>query len=318
MVEGPLWSTDMISVRIMHDSTYRGRFAPSPTGPLHFGSLIAAVGSYLEARRRGGEWLLRMEDLDGSREAPGAAEAILRTLEAYGFEWDGEVRFQSRRSTAYGAALERLERGGTAFPCGCTRREISDSVLSLAGEPVYPGTCRNGLPPGRPARAVRMRVDNAVIAFDDALQGRVEQNLAREVGDFVVRRADGFFAYQLAVVVDDAEQSITDVVRGADLLASTPRQILLQRLLGYLTPRYMHLPVAVNRNGEKLSKQTLAAPLGITDAAVQLWRALRFLGQEPPADLAAEGIPEIWRWALVNWRSEKIPHCRSLPEAQAR
>jgi glutamyl-Q tRNA(Asp) synthetase len=302
----------------MHDSTYRGRFAPSPTGPLHFGSLIAAVGSYLEARRRGGEWLLRMEDLDEPREVPGAADAILQALDAYGFEWDGEVRFQSRRSAAYGAALERLERKGAVFPCACTRREISDSAPSLASEAVYPGTCREGLPPGRRARAVRMRVDDAVIAFDDALQGRVEQNLAREVGDFVVRRADGFFAYQLAVVVDDAEQSITDVVRGADLLASTPRQILLQRLLGYLTPRYMHLPVAVNRNGDKLSKQTLAAPLGIPDAAVQLWRALRFLGQEPPADIAAGRIPEIWGWALANWDTESIPRRRSLPEAQAR
>ncbi len=302
----------------MHDSTYRGRFAPSPTGPLHFGSLIAAVGSYLEARRRGGEWLLRMEDLDEPREVPGAADAILQALEAYGFEWDGEVRFQSRRSAAYGEALERLERKGAVFPCACTRREISDSAPSLASETIYPGTCREGLPPGRRARAVRMRVDDAVIAFDDALQGRVEQNLAREVGDFIVRRADGLFAYQLAVVVDDAEQSITDVVRGADLLASTPRQILLQRLLGYLTPRYMHLPVAVNRNGEKLGKQTLAAPLGITDAAVQLWRALRFLGQEPPADIAAGGIAEIWGWALANWSTESIPRRGSLPEARAR
>jgi len=302
----------------MHDSTYRGRFAPSPTGPLHFGSLVAAVGSYVEARRRGGEWLLRMEDLDKPREAPGAADAILQTLEAYGFEWDGEVGFQSRRLTVYGEALERLERKAAVFPCACTRREISDSSLSLTSEPVYPGTCRNGLPPGRPARAVRVRVDEAVIAFNDALQGRIEQNLAREVGDFVMRRADGLFAYQLAVVVDDAEQAITDVVRGADLLASTPRQILLQRLLGYPTPRHMHLPVALNRNGEKLSKQTLAAPLAIADAAVQLCRALRFLGQEPPADLSAGGIPEIWGWAFANWRPDRIPRRRSLPEPEGR
>jgi glutamyl-Q tRNA(Asp) synthetase len=305
----------------MHDSTthYRGRFAPSPTGPLHFGSLVAAVGGYLEARWNKGKWLVRMEDLDRSREARGASEAILRTLEAYGFEWDGKVVFQSRRDAVYGAALKRLEHEHAVFPCACTRREISDSTLAVASEPIYPGTCRRGLAPGRPARAmrVRVRVDNAVIAFEDLLQGRIEQNLAREVGDFIVRRADGLFAYQLAVVVDDFEQSITDVVRGADLLASTPRQILLQRLLGHPTPRYMHLPVAVNQYGEKLSKQTGAAPLNVTEAPDRLWQALRFLGQEPPAELAAGGIAEIWNWALANWRTERIPTRRSIWEGEA-
>jgi len=300
----------------MHDSIYRGRFAPSPTGPLHFGSLTAAVGSYLEARGRRGVWLVRMEDLDKPREAPGSADAILRTLEAYGFEWDGEVTFQSRRAGAYGAALERLERQQTVFPCACTRREIADSALSLAGDPVYPGTCRSGLPLGRQARARRIRVDHAVIAFDDSLQGRFEQNLAREVGDFVVRRGDGIFAYQLAVVVDDAEQGVTDVVRGADLLASTPRQILLQRLLEFATPRYLHLPVAVNRGGEKLSKQTFAAPLEIAEAPAQLRRALHFLGQEPPVGLAGAGLRDIWAWALANWRSDRIPRGRSLAEPE--
>jgi glutamyl-Q tRNA(Asp) synthetase len=303
----------------MHDSTksYRGRFAPSPTGPLHFGSLVAAVGSYLDARTRGGRWFVRMEDLDPPREAQGAVQAILRTLEAYGFEWDGKVVFQSRRSAAYSEALARLEHEKAVFRCACTRREISDSALSLAGEPIYPGTCRGGLPPGREARAVRLRVDDGVIAFDDALQGRIEQNLAREVGDFVVRRADGLFAYQLSVVVDDFEQGITDVVRGADLLASTPRQMLLQHLLGCPMPRYLHLPVALNRNGEKLSKQTLAAPLAIEDAPEQLVRALRFLGQAPPADLAVD-VAEVWSWALSSWRTGAIPRQRSLPEPEAR
>jgi glutamyl-Q tRNA(Asp) synthetase len=301
----------------MHDSIYRGRFAPSPTGPLHFGSLIAAVASYLEARSRRGVWFVRMEDLDKPREAPGSADAILRTLEAYGFEWDGEVTFQSRRAAAYGAALERLGRQRTVFPCACTRREIADSALSLAGEPVYPGTCRSGLPPGRQARALRIRVDNDVVAFDDSLQGRFEQNLAREVGDFVVRRSDGIFAYQLAVVVDDAEQGVTDVVRGADLLASTPRQILLQRLLEFATPRYLHLPVALNRGGEKLSKQTFAAPLEIAEAPARLRRALHFLGQEPPAGPAGAGLREIWSWALANWRSDRIPRRRCLAEPEA-
>jgi len=304
----------------MHDAkrTYRGRFAPSPTGPLHFGSLVAAVGSFLEARGRGGEWLVRMEDLDRPRETPGAADAIMRTLEAYGFEWDGEVVFQSRRDAAYGAALASLEKQGVVFPCVCTRREISDSSLSMAGEPVYPGTCRQGVSPGRLAHSTRVRVEGAVVAFEDTLQGRIEQNLAREVGDFVVRRSDGLFAYQLAVVVDDFEQGITHVVRGADLLASTPRQALLQRMLAYPTPQYSHLPIAVNRNGEKLSKQTLAAPLADREAPVELVRALRFLGQNAHADLAAASIPEIWAWARKNWRHDAIPRRRSLPESEAR
>ncbi len=184
----------------MHDSTrpYRGRFAPSPTGPLHFGSLVAAVGSYLETHWNRGKWLVRMEDLDRPREVRGASAAILRMLEAYGFEWDGQVVFQSRRDAAYGAALKRLEHVHAVFSCACTRREISDSAVAPASEPIYPGTCRKGLSPGRSARAMRVRVDNTVIAFEDLLQGRIEQNLAREVGDFVVRRADGLFAYQLA------------------------------------------------------------------------------------------------------------------------
>jgi glutamyl-Q tRNA(Asp) synthetase len=300
----------------MHDpiNRYRGRFAPSPTGPLHFGSLIAAVGSYLEARRNRGEWLLRMEDLDRLREEPGAADAILRILEAYGFEWDGSVVRQSRRDEAYAAALARLRREGWVFPCACTRREISDSMFGSANEPVYPGTCRNGIAPGREARAVRMRVGDAVISFEDRLQGAIEQDLALEVGDFVVRRADGLFAYQLAVVVDDFDQGVTDVVRGADLLASTPRQILLQQRLGYPTPRYAHLPVALNRGGEKLSKQTRALPLVAAEAPLRLWRALRFLGQDPPASLVGENVSALWNWALINWRAAKIPRQRSLYE----
>ncbi|MGC2518640.1 MAG: tRNA glutamyl-Q(34) synthetase GluQRS [Burkholderiales bacterium] len=294
-------------------SPYRGRFAPSPTGPLHFGSLIAAVGSYLDARSRSGSWLVRMEDLDQPRAAPGAADAILSALEAYGFEWDGEIIHQSRRDGAYADALVRLDRMKAVFPCACTRKEIADSALSLQGEPVYPGTCRNGLPPGRAGRAVRVRVDDAVIGFDDRLQGRVEQNLAAEIGDFMVRRADGLFAYQLAVVVDDAEQGITDVVRGADLLASTPRQILLQRLLGYPIPRYLHLPVAVNARGEKLSKQTLATALDPGAAVPTLLQTLSFLNQQPPAALALGTLREVWRWAIAHWDSGKAPRETALP-----
>jgi len=300
----------------MHDLTlhYRGRFAPSPTGPLHFGSLIAAVGSYLEARRNRGEWLLRMEDLDRPREERGAADAILRILDAYGFAWDGPVMRQSERSGAYAAALSQLQRGGSVFPCACSRREISDSMLGAASEPVYPGTCRDGIAPGRTGRAVRVRVDDAVISFDDRFQGGVEQDLAREVGDFVVKRADSLFAYQLAVVVDDFEQGITEVVRGSDLLASTPRQILLQQRLGYPTPRYGHLPVALNRSGEKLSKQTLAAPLNEAAAPLQLARALAFLGQEPPR---SGDLVDIWGWARANWRPGNIPRQRTRSAEQS-
>ncbi len=292
---------------------YRGRFAPSPTGPPHFGSLIAAVGSYLDARSRGGSWLVRLEDLDRPRTAPGATDAVLAALEAYGFEWDREIIHQSHRDNAYAAALARLDRMQAVFPCACTRKEIADSALSLQDEPVYPGTCRNGLPPGRAGHAVRVRVDDAVIGFDDRLQGRVEQDLATEVGDFVVRRADGLFAYQLAVVVDDAEQGITDVVRGADLLASTPRQILLQRLLGYPTPRYLHLPLAVNARGEKLSKQTLARALDRDKAVPTLLRTLSFLNQQPPAALARGTLREVWRWAIAHWDSGKVPRKTALP-----
>jgi glutamyl-Q tRNA(Asp) synthetase len=298
---------------------YRGRFAPSPTGPLHFGSLVAAVGSYLEARTRGGEWLVRMEDLDRPREVAGAADDILRVLEALGFEWDEPVLYQSRRDFAYGEALSRLKRAGAVFACACTRREIEDSVSAFrgpkseSGELVYPGTCREGLPPGREARAIRVRADDAVIAFDDALQGRVEQNLARDCGDFVVRRADGLYAYQLAVAVDDAEQAITDVVRGADLLDSTPRQIHLQHLLGLPTPNYMHLPVAVSADGRKLSKQTLAAAIDPAKGAAALADALAFLGNAPPPKLRNARAADVWSWALEHWDAIRIPRARALP-----
>jgi len=317
-------------------SLYRGRFAPSPTGPLHFGSLVAAAGSYLEARSRGGEWLLRMEDLDPPREQPGAADAILRALEACGMGWDGAVMYQSRRGAAYAAALARLQAQGLVYPCACTRREIADSHLNFArsahdaplahasgggaggeGErdaaPIYPGTCRNGIAAGRTARAWRLRVGDSVVEFEDALQGRLRQDLAAEVGDFVLLRADGLHAYQLAVVVDDAEQGITDVVRGADLLDSTPRQIYLQRLLGLPTPRYLHLPAAVNADGEKLSKQTRAPPVDTRDPVPALMRALEFLGQAPPAELRRSALAEFWRWAVAHWDAQRIPRVRSLP-----
>lgn len=286
---------------------YRGRFAPSPTGPLHFGSLVAAVGSFLEARARRGEWRLRIEDLDPPREPAGAAADILRTLDAYGLHWDGEVIYQSRRHAAYEAALAGLRRLGALYACACTRREIADSALAGVDGPVYPGTCRNGVPAGREGRALRVRTDGATIAFEDRVQGRLASRLERDVGDFVLRRADGLYAYQLAVVVDDAEQGVTEVVRGADLLGSTPRQIHLQRLLGLPTPAYAHLPVAVDARGAKLSKQTGAEALSLARASALWWEALRFLGQEPPADLRAEPVAVIRDWAIAHWRIDAIP-----------
>ncbi len=289
---------------------YRGRFAPSPTGPLHFGSLIAAVASYCDAHAAGGEWLVRIEDVDEPRSRDRAATAILATLEAYGFEWDGEVVRQSARGALYQAALERLATQGQAFACACTRKELEAAPLGAGGERVYPGTCRNGVTSGREAKAWRVRVTDEVIGFRDRLQGWHEQRLERDIGDFIVRRADGMFAYQLAVVVDDAAQGITHVVRGADLLASTPRQIWLQRQLGLATPSYLHHPIAILPSGEKLSKQTGAVPLAI-DPLPTLLRAWEFLGQRepfaPPASLA-----EFWRWAHRMWTPADVPPVNML------
>jgi glutamyl-Q tRNA(Asp) synthetase len=296
---------------IATDSAYRGRFAPSPTGPLHFGSLVAALGSFLEARTRRGEWLVRIEDVDAPRCRPEHEAAILRTLECFGLAWDGAVMRQSERTEAYRAAFERLEHAGLAYPCGCTRKEIADSALGPDGAPIYPGTCSDGLPNGRKARAWRLRVENREIAFTDAVQGRVMQNLTQEVGDFVLLRADGLFAYQLAVVVDDAAQGVTHVVRGADLLDSTPRQIWLQQCMGLPTPQYAHLPVAVNAAGEKLSKQTLAAPLDDAKPVPALWRALDFLGQRPPSELCAASLAEMWDWAIMHWSLGQVPRMRA-------
>ena len=294
---------------------YRGRFAPSPTGPLHFGSLVAAVGSYLDARTQGGEWLLRMEDIDTPRNVADAAENILATLEAFGFEWDGSVLFQSTRLDAYVAALEQLKRNGLAYGCACSRKEVADSATHAAidGGLAYPGTCRAGLPAGRAVRAWRLRVDDEEVAFEDRLQGLVAQRLDYDVGDFVLLRADGLFAYQLAVTVDDEFQGISDIVRGADLLASTPRQIWLQRCLGFATPRYAHLPVASNAAGEKLSKQTRAPALEISRASGTLLKALRFLGQETPDELSRSTLPEVWKWAMENWDFTRIPTQKSIP-----
>jgi glutamyl-Q tRNA(Asp) synthetase len=290
---------------------YVGRFAPSPTGALHAGSLVAALASYLDARAHGGAWLIRIEDIDEGRAVPGAFDAILRQLDWLGMHSDGEVVWQSRRKALYQAAYEQL--AAHAYPCGCNRREIADSRLGFApdGGAIYPGTCRHGLAPGRSPRSLRLRVPEPgqdIISFTDRFAGVVSQKLASESGDFVLKRADGYWAYQLAVVVDDAEQGVTDVVRGADLLESTPRQIYLQRLLGVPAPRYLHVPVVRNSAGEKLSKQTgaVAVQPGDEGAAVAaLVQASGFLGLDMsdlrPAGAHNASLEAFWRAAVPAW-----------------
>lgn len=281
---------------------------------MHFGSLVAAAGSYLEAKSRGGEWLLRIEDLDKPREVSGAADAILRVLEAFGFAWDGPVVYQNRRQALYRDALEELRRQGLVYYCGCTRREVADSSFNGPDGLVYPGTCRGGLPPERLPRAMRLMVGGD-IRFVDRVQGEIHQALEQDVGDFVLYRADYVYAYQLAVVVDDAEQGVTEVVRGSDLLLSTPRQIYLHRLLGLREPSYLHLPVALNEHGEKLSKQTLASPVDADAAVPVLCQVLNFLGQQPPIELRQAGLNEVWDWALKHWNAKRIPVATGLVAA---
>ncbi|MGE5640602.1 MAG: tRNA glutamyl-Q(34) synthetase GluQRS [Clostridia bacterium] len=278
---------------------YIGRFAPSPTGPLHFGSLVAALAGWLDARAAGGKWLVRIEDLDGPRVVPGAAEQILETLALLGLHWDGEPVFQSRRLSLYENALSKIR--DKTYWCGCSRSEIADSSVGVAadGARIYPGTCRDGMKPGATRRALRFRAPAETVRFDDRVQGEHEEDVAHEVGDFVLQRADGTIAYQLAVVVDDAAQGVTDVVRGADLLGSTARQIVLQRALALPRPRYLHVPAAVNAAGEKLSKQTGAPAAGIS----MLEHALAFLGQSKASSLED---------AARAWDPARIPRRRAI------
>lgn len=283
------------------EAGYCGRFAPSPTGPLHFGSLFTALAGYLEARSRGGQWHLRIEDLDTPRCAPGAADAILRTLDRFGLHWDGDVVYQSRRREIYEAAIAKLRRDGWLYPCRCSRKD-----LEPAG-PVYPGHCRRkSVDPSRP-HALRIRVDSTPIVFHDRLQGRQVWRLTEQCGDFVVRRRDGIHAYQLAVVIDDAELGITEVLRGSDLLDSTARQIHLQRRLDLSTPAYCHIPVLVDRSGHKLSKQTGAPAVDGHDPGPVLFALLQRLRQNPPAELRQAPAGIILDWAVGHWRLERLP-----------
>jgi glutamyl-Q tRNA(Asp) synthetase len=298
----------------MQDVHYRGRFAPSPTGALHLGSLLTAVASFLDARSQGGRWLVRMEDLDPPREVAGAADNILRTLERFGLHWDEAVVFQSRRDDLYQQHLQRLVELGLIYPCGCSRRDIRAQVGPGASAAIYPGTCRGGLPEGRSARALRVLVSDISIGFDDRLQGTLQEHLPTQVGDFILRRADGPFAYQLAVVVDDALQGISDVVRGADLLDSTARQVYLQRLLEFDTPRYLHLPVLVNERGAKLSKQTGARAVASAAAVPTLVEVLDMLGQRLPESPTDASLEELWAWATAAWDPRRIPRTRCIRE----
>lgn len=302
----------------MTDGVYRGRFAPSPTGPLHFGSLIAAVGSYLQARHQQGQWLLRIEDVDRPRCSQTAADEILRGLEAYGFEWDGEVLYQSQRDAIYAEVVEALHQQGLVYVCGCSRKAIQQRIEAEHLNPaIYPGTCRSAHLRDEPQTALRLMVEDAHTGFEDAIQGQHSQPLQQQVGDFVLRRADGLYAYQLAVVVDDALQGITEVVRGCDLLDNTPRQIYLQQILDYAVPTYVHLPVAVNAEGQKLSKQTYAPALDLARPQTSLLRVLHFLGQAPGDELEDATLTELWAWAQEHWQLCRVPRITKQPEIAA-
>lgn len=278
-----------------------GRFAPSPTGPLHFGSLVAAVASYADCKSQGGQWLLRIEDVDQTRSVPGATQDILQTLRRYGMQWDGEVMIQSQRSTLYENALMQLKKQGLVYPCTCSRKEIADSSSRMGIEgAIYPGTCRQHAVKPDVQPAWRMHTTAERVCFEDAIQGQICHHMANDIGDFVLQRADGLFTYQLAVVVDDAAQGVTHIVRGADLLNSTTRQIWLQRALGYPTPHYAHIPLIMNADGQKLSKQTLAQPLPTDNVQSTLLQAFKHLNRLPAPPVFSD-LNALWQWALETW-----------------
>jgi len=298
-----------VIVMVSHSSlSVVGRFAPSPTGSLHFGTLVAAVAGYLQARRSGGQWLLRIEDLDPPRVVAGSADALLLLLEDLGFDWDGQVLYQSTRFERYQEIIEGLRRQQLVFDCSCSRREILASAPHPGEEgPVYPSTCRYGVRGNRRERSVRLRVTDEAVCFVDGIQGEQRQNLEREVGDFVLYRADGVFAYQLAVVIDDIDSGVNQVVRGTDLLFSTPRQIWLYRCLGAQPPVYYHHPLVLAADGQKLSKRDGDYTLiSAANGAGMLWRALDFLGQKPPPDLAGAVAAEVLAWGRENFSIDAV------------
>lgn len=286
---------------------YIGRFAPSPTGPVHYGSLIAAVGSYLQAKKNNGEWIIRMEDVDITRKVEGADVEILNTLEAFGFTWHGEIIYQSNQTKYYQQAVEQLVSQSMVFPCLCSRKQLAET-----SNDIYPGTCRHRRLPEKDDHALRVLSKNIIIEFNDIVMGKQSQNIEQQCGDFIIKRRDGLFAYQLAVVVDDAQQNITEVVRGADLLDSTARQIYLQQLLNYPTPGYCHLPLAVDSTGNKISKSEGAIKINIKHKEALLVSVLEFLGQQPPADLIKSNISDIWTWAISHWQIKSVPAVKTI------
>lgn len=283
---------------------YRGRFAPSPSGPLHFGSLIAALAGYLQARARGGKWLVRIEDIDLPRAMTGADGIILRTLEKLGLYWDEEVVYQSRRHKRYAEVLARLQQDNLLYPCSCSRRQTAGRI--------YSGQCRNGSASNAGATSLRIKVDARPLRFMDQIQGPRSERLASTLGDFIIKRADRVISYNLAVVVDDADQRISEIMRGADLIATTARQIFLQQTLGFATPAYAHVPVAVDATGAKLSKQNRAPAIDADRGREWLLAALDFLGQDPPAALGAAEGEDILRWGVANWRLARVPRRQTI------
>ena len=291
----------------MSSDNYRGRFAPSPTGPVHYGTLIAAVGSYLQAKKNHGEWFIRIDDIDTCRVVDGADDDILRTLEHFGFEWNGKSIYQTQQIESYQQALDQLKSQSLIFPCLCSRKQ-----LARTGSNIYPGTCRHRSLPEKKEHALRVSSQDINIKFDDIVMGKQLQNIKQQCGDFIIKRRDGLFAYQLAIVVDDAAQGITEVVRGADLLSSTHRQIYLQQLLNYATPRYCHLPLAVNETGNKVSKSEQATKVDIKNKERLLVNALNFLGQQTPKDLRNSQLTDIWLWAIEHWNIKKVPKTENI------
>jgi len=284
---------------------YRGRFAPSPTGPLHFGSLVAAMASYLEAKTHDGHWLLRIDDVDQTRARPGLDLIILKSLENFGFSWDGPVTYQSSRTSQYQKVIKQLGAQNQAYPCSCSRRIIATNSKIGREGPIYPGTCRNLSRQINEATALRLQTDDRPISFEDTIAGPVVQHIESEIGDFIIRRVDGYTAYQLAVVVDDHDQQITHVVRGADLLWSTPRQILLQKMLGYSTPDYTHIPLILGADGKKLSKRDNAHPVDEKQPVKTLLKAWNYLAQTSFKETPAEP-GSFWTHAINNWQINKL------------
>ncbi|MBU2709450.1 tRNA glutamyl-Q(34) synthetase GluQRS [Zooshikella harenae] len=288
---------------------YRGRFAPSPTGPLHFGSLVSALASYLDAKANQGEWLVRIEDIDPPREQAGATECILKALECYGLHWDHSIIYQSSRQTIYQEHIDQLCTQQQAYPCTCSRKELS----AYNGQ--YPGTCRSQRKTPTTPFAIRLKTHPTAIEFVDGIQGKQSFNLEEAGGDFIIKRKDGLFAYQLAVVVDDFLQEITHIIRGSDLLDSTPRQYYLQSVLAFSHPNYAHIPAIIANDGKKLSKQNLADPLPLKQPQPLLLRALHALNQHPLPELSDATVSEILQWATTHWNASAIPQTLTIPEA---